>query len=69
MEIAESPQSEAVQARNFWRQQPSNDYYRSFQPQTLLLINRIAHLRAKSVLELGSESWPKKHWIERSLQG
>ena len=69
MEIAESPASEADQARDFWRQQPSNDYYRSFQPQTLLLINRIPRLRAKSVLELGANVGRNIHWIERALPG
>ncbi len=49
-EAVEAAGTEAVRARDFWRQQPTNDYYRSFQPQTLLLIDRIARLRAKSVL-------------------
>ncbi len=65
-EAAGDPGTEALRARDFWRQQPTNDYYRSFQPQTLLLIDRIARLRAKSVLELGANVGRNIHWIERS---
>jgi SAM-dependent methyltransferase len=69
MGITEPPGPEADQARDFWRLQPSNDYYRSFQPQTLLLINRVARLRANSVLELGANVGRNIHWIERTLPG
>lgn len=67
MDTADSPELEADQARDFWRQSPSNDYYRTFQPQTLLLINRIARLRAKRVLELGANVGRNIYWIERAL--
>jgi SAM-dependent methyltransferase len=69
MEVAESPEPKADQARDFGRQHPSNDYDKAFQPRTLLPINRIARLRATSVLEFGANVGRNIHWIERSLSG
>lgn len=60
-------QFEAAKAREFWEHEPTNEYYRNFQPQTLLVIDRIARLGAKSVLELGANVGRNIYWIQRSM--
>jgi SAM-dependent methyltransferase len=60
---------EREHARAFWRESPTNLYYRQFQPQALLLVHLLRSIGATSVLELGCNVGRNLYWIKRSVPG
>jgi SAM-dependent methyltransferase len=60
---------ERQRARVFWQASPTNDYYRQFQPQTLLLMHILRSIGSRSVLELGCNVGRNLYWIKRFLPG